>query len=123
MKTPKHPTVRFHHIYGNGGRFILLEHRHDWLQLNDPEYAAPALLPEGLLLHDETLNLLSPENSPPSAAITIFKEEADRIERRRLRKSALEELARSLAEAQKEYDMEALLQKIDFHLQQDDIFK
>ena len=55
--------------------------------------------------------------------IKIFNEEARKLERRRLDALALEELGKNLAAAQAETDLEALLEKIEFHLKQDNLFK
>ena len=46
-----------------------------------------------------------------------------KLERRRLDTLALEELGKNLAAAQAETDLEALLEKIEFHLKQDNLFK
>ena len=55
--------------------------------------------------------------------IKIFSEEALRLEKERLNAVALVELAKNLKAAQAEADLAALLEKMDFHLKQDDIFK
>ena len=55
--------------------------------------------------------------------IKIFSEEALRLEKERLNAAAMAELAKNLQAAQAEADLAALLEKMDFHLKQDDIFK
>ena len=51
------------------------------------------------------------------------REEARALDRKRLEALALMELAKNLKAAQAEYDLEKLIEKIDFHLKQDDIFQ
>ena len=57
---------------------------------------------------------------------TISKSSAKKLygwEKERLNAVALVELAKNLKAAQAEADLAALLEKMDFHLKQDDIFK
>ena len=95
------------------------------MPVNDADYDNAPALPEGFVFADEAFYttdgsvppLILPDN------IKIFNEEARKLERRRLDALALEELGKNLAAAQAESDLEALLEKIDFHLKQDNLFK
>ena len=125
MNTKRPKLSRFAHIYGMNGQFILLEQHSEWMPVNDADYDNAPALPEGFVFADEAFYttdgsvppLVLPDN------IKIFNEEARKLERRRLDALALEELGKNLAAVQAETDLEALLEKIEFHLKQDNLFK
>ena len=106
------------------GQFILLENHPSWMPVNDADFNHAAPLPDGLAVHEESFYPFEKINAAESADnIKIFSEEALRLEKERLNAVALVELAKNLKAAQAEADLVALLEKMDFHLKQDDIFK
>ncbi len=117
--------AKFKHVFGAGGLFVLLENRSHWLPVNDARWHAPPQLSPDFSFHEEAfyppdgqnVDITLPDN------IRLFSEEARRLEQKRLELLAFEELAKNLQAAQSEYDLEALLERIEFHLQQEDIFK
>ena len=94
------------------------------MPVNDADFNHVAPLPDGLAVHKESFYPFEKINAAESADnIKIFSEEALRLEKERLNAVALVELAKNLKAAQVEADLAALLEKMDFHLKQDDIFK
>lgn len=117
-------TTLFRHINGMDGQFILLENHPSWMPVNDADFNHAAPLPDGLAVHEESFYPFEKIDAAESADnIKIFSEEALRLEKERLNAVALVELAKNLKAAQAEADLAALLDKMDFHLKQDDIFK
>ena len=117
--------TRFKHIYGIDGQFVLPEHRHHWMPINDADYDCAPDLPEILALGAEDFYAWDTDAAAfvSDGKLMVFSEEALKIERQRLDALALDEVAKNLRAAQAEYDLQALLEKIDFHLKQDDIYK
>ncbi|KZC77110.1 hypothetical protein TW89_0098 [Neisseria flavescens] len=106
------------------GQFILLENHPSWMPVNDADFNHAAPLPDGLAVHEESFYPFEKIDTAELADnIKIFSEEALRLEKERLNAVALVELAKNLKAAQAEADLAALLEKMDFHLKQDDIFK
>lgn len=117
-------TTLFRHINGMDGQFILLENHPSWMPVNDADFNHAAPLPDGLAVHEELFYPFEKIDAAESADnIKIFSEEALRLEKERLNAAAMAELAKNLQAAQAEADLATLLEKIDFHLKQDDIFK
>ena len=116
-------TTLFRHINGMDGQFILLENHPSWMPVNDADFNHAAPLPDGLAVHEESFYLFEKIDAESADNIKIFSEEALRLEKERLNAVALVELAKNLKAAQAEADLAALLDKMDFHLKQDDIFK
>ena len=104
-------TTLFRHINGMDGQFILLENHPSWMPVNDADFNHAAPLPDGLAVHEESFY--------PFEKIDA----AERLEKERLNAAAMAELAKNLQAAQAEANLVALLEKMDFHLKQDDIFK
>ena len=116
-------TTLFRHISGMDGQFILLENHPSWMPVNDADFNHAAPLPDGLAVHEESFYPFEKIDVESADNIKIFSEEALRLEKERLNAVALVELAKHLKAAQAEVDLAALLEKMDFHLKQDDIFK
>lgn len=116
-------TTLFRHINGMDGQFILLENHPSWMPVNDADFNHAAPLPDGLAVHEESFYPFEKIDTESADNIKIFSEEALRLEKERLNAVALVELAKNLKAAQAEADLAALLEKMDFHLKQDDIFK
>lgn len=116
-------TTLFRHINGMDGQFILLENHPSWMPVNDADFNHAAPLPDGLAVHEESFYPFEKIDVESADNIKIFSEEALRLEKERLNAIALVELAKNLKAAQTEADLAALLEKMDFHLKQDDIFK
>ncbi|WP_295848965.1 hypothetical protein [uncultured Neisseria sp.] len=116
-------TTLFRHINGMDGQFILLENHPSWMPVNDADFNHAAPLPDGLAVHEESFYPFEKIDVESADNIKIFSEEALRLEKERLNAVALVELAKNLKAAQAEVDLAALLEKMDFHLKQDDIFK
>ena len=116
-------TTLFRHINGMDGQFILLENHPSWMPVNDADFNHAAPLPDGLAVHEESFYPFEKIDVESADNIKIFSEEALRLEKERLNAIALVELAKNLKAAQAEADLAALLEKMDFHLKQDDIFK
>lgn len=116
-------TTLFRHISGMDGQFILLENHPSWMPVNDADFNHAAPLPDGLAVHEESFYPFEKIDVESADNIKIFSEEALRLEKERLNAVALVELAKNLKAAQAEADLVALLEKMDFHLKQDDIFK
>lgn len=116
-------TTLFRHINGMDGQFILLENHPSWMPVNDADFNHAAPLPDGLAVHEESFYPFEKIDVESADNIKIFSEEALRLEKERLNAVALVELAKNLKAAQAEADLAALLEKMDFHLKQDDIFK
>ena len=116
-------TTLFRHINGMDGKFILLENHPSWMPVNDADFNHAAHLPDGLAVHEESFYPFEKIDVESADNIKIFSEEALRLEKERLNAVALVELAKNLKAAQAEADLAALLEKMDFHLKQDDIFK
>ena len=116
-------TTLFRHINGMDGQFILLENHPTWMPVNDADFNHAAPLPDGLAVHEESFYPFEKIDVESADNIKIFSEEALRLEKERLNAIALVELAKNLKAAQAEADLAALLEKMDFHLKQDDIFK
>ena len=116
-------TTLFRHINGMDGKFILLENHPSWMPVNDADFNHAAPLPDGLAVHEESFYPFEKIDVESADNIKIFSEEALRLEKERLNAVALVELAKNLKAAQAEVDLAALLEKMDFHLKQDDIFK
>ncbi|WP_295861982.1 hypothetical protein [uncultured Neisseria sp.] len=116
-------TTLFRHISGMDGQFILLENHPSWMPVNDADFNHAAPLPDGLAVHEESFYPFEKIDVESADNIKIFSEEALRLEKERLNAVALVELAKNLKAAQAEVDLAALLEKMDFHLKQDDIFK
>ena len=116
-------TTLFRHINGMDGKFILLENHPSWMPVNDADFNHAAPLPDGLAVHEESFYPFEKIDVESADNIKIFSEEALRLEKERLNAIALVELAKNLKAAQAEADLAALLEKMDFHLKQDDIFK
>ena len=116
-------TTLFRHINGMDGQFILLENHPSWMPVNDGDFNHAAPLPDGLAVHEESFYPFEKIDVESADNIKIFSEEALRLEKERLNAIALVELAKNLKAAQTEADLAALLEKMDFHLKQDDIFK
>ena len=116
-------TTLFRHINGMDGKFILLENHPSWMPVNDADFNHTAPLPDGLAVHEESVYPFEKIDVESADNIKIFSEEALRLEKERLNAIALVELAKNLKAAQAEADLAALLEKMDFHLKQDDIFK
>ncbi|WP_448977518.1 hypothetical protein [Neisseria sp.] len=116
-------TTLFRHINGMDGQFILLENHPSWMPVNDADFNHAAPLPDGLVVHEESFYPFEKIDTESADNIKIFSEEALRLEKERLNAVALVELAKNLKAAQAEADLAALLEKMDFHLKQDDIFK
>ncbi|OFM31731.1 hypothetical protein [Neisseria sp. HMSC068C04] len=116
-------TTLFRHINGMDGQFILLENHPSWMPVNDGDFNHAAPLPDGLAVHEESFYPFEKIDVESADNIKIFSEEALRLEKERLNAIALVELAKNLKAAQAEADLAALLEKMDFHLKQDDIFK
>lgn len=116
-------TTLFRHINGMDGQFILLENHPSWMPVNDGDFNHAAPLPDGLAVHEESFYPFEKIDVESADNIKIFSEEALRLEKERLNAVALVELAKNLKAAQAEADLAALLEKMDFHLKQDDIFK
>ncbi len=117
-------TRKFRHISGIGGLFIKLEGRSSWLPVNDPEWRPAAAHTFGF--SPEQYYALA-DDAPPDAApedkVLHFSAEAEAIERRRLDALAMAELAKDLRAAEAEYDLEALIEALDRHLKQDNLYK
>lgn len=116
-------TTLFRHINGMDGQFILLENHPSWMPVNDADFNHATPLPDGLAVHEESFYPFEKIDVESADNIKIFSEEALRLEKERLNAIALVELAKNLKAAQAEADLAALLEKMDFHLKQDDIFK
>ena len=116
-------TTLVRHINGMDGQFILLENHPSWMPVNDADFNHAAPLPDGLAVHEESFYPFEKIDVESADNIKIFSEEALRLEKERLNAIALVELAKNLKAAQAEADLAALLEKMDFHLKQDDIFK
>ena len=116
-------TTLFRHINGMDGQFILLENHPSWMPVNDADFNHAAPLPDGLAVHEESFYPFEKIDVESADNIKIFSAEALRLEKERLNAVALVELAKNLKAAQAEADLAALLEKMDFHLKQDDIFK
>lgn len=116
-------TTLFRHINGMDGQFILLENHPSWMPVNDGDFNHAAPLPDGLAVHEESFYPFEKIDVESADNIKIFSEEALRLEKERLNAIALVELAKNLKAAQAEADLAALLEKMNFHLKQDDIFK
>ena len=116
-------TTLFRHINGMDGQFILLENHPSWMPVNDADFNHAAPLPDGLAVHEESFYPFEIIDTESTDNIKIFSEEALRLEKERLNAVALVELAKNLKAAQAEADLAALLEKMDFHLKPDDIFK
>ena len=116
-------TTLFRHINGMDGQFILLENHFSWMPVNDADFNHAAPLPDGLAVHEESFYPFEKIDAESADNIKIFSEEALRLEKERLNAAAMAELAKNLQAAQAEADLAALLEKMDFHLKQDDIFK
>lgn len=116
-------TTLFRHINGMDGQFILLENHFSWMPVNDADFNHAAPLPNGLAVHEESFYPFEKIDVESADNIKIFSEEALRLEKERLNAVALVELAKNLKAAQAESDLVALLEKMNFHLKQDDIFK
>ena len=116
-------TTLFRHINGMDGQFILLENHPSWMPVNDADFNHAAPLPDGLAVHEESFYPFEKIDVESADNIKIFSEEALRLEKERLNAAAMAELAKNLQAAQAEADLAALLEKMDFHLKQDDIFK
>lgn len=117
-------TTLFRHINGMDGQFILLENHPSWMPVNDADFNHATPLHDSLAVHEESFYPFEKIDTAESADnIKIFSEEALRLEKERLNAVALVELAKNLKAAQAESDLVALLEKMDFHLKQDDIFK
>ena len=117
-------TTLFRHINGMDGQFILLENHPSWMPVNDADFNHAAPLPDDLAVHEESFYPFEKIDAAESADnIKILSEEALRLEKERLNAAAMAELAKNLQAAQAEADLAALLEKMDFHLKQDDIFK
>ena len=116
-------TTLFRHINGMDGQFILLENHPSWMPVNDADFNHAAPLPDGLAVHEELFYPFEKIDAESADNIKIFSEEALRLEKERLNAAARAELAKNLQAAQAEADLVALLEKMDFHLKQDDIFK
>ena len=116
-------TTLFRHINGMDGQFILLENHPSWMPVNDADFNHATPLPDGLAVHEESFYPFEKIDVESADNIKIFSEEALRLEKERLNAVALVELAKNLKAAQTEADLAALLEKMDFHLKQDDIFK
>ena len=116
-------TTLFRHINGMDGQFILLENHPSWMPVNDADFNHAAPLPDGLAVHEESFYPFEKIDVESADNIKIFREEALRLEKERLNAVALVELAKNLKATQAEADLAALLEKMDFHLKQDDIFK
>lgn len=116
-------TTLFRHINGMDGQFILLENHPSWMPVNDADFNHATPLPDGLAVHEESFYPFEKIDVESADNIKIFSEEALRLEKERLNAIALVELAKNLKAAQTEADLAALLEKMDFHLKQDDIFK
>ena len=76
-----------------------------------------------MAVHEESFYPFEKIDAESADNIKIFSEEALRLEKERLNAVALVELAKNLKAAQAEADLVTLLEKMDFHLKQDDIFK
>lgn len=116
--------AKIHALFGAGGQFVLLPHRAYWLPVNDADYDNAPKLSGGFAVYDEAFY---PTDGRDTAFdlpdnVRLFSEEARRLEQKRLEMLALEELAKDLRAAQAEYDLEALIDKLDFYLQQEDVF-
>lgn len=116
-------TTLFRHINGMDGQFILLENHPSWMPVNDADFNHAAPLPDGLAVNEVSFYPFEKIDAESADNIKIFSEEALRLEKERLNAVALVELAKNLKAAQAEADLAALLEKMDFHLKQDDIFK
>lgn len=116
---------KFKHVYGLNGQFVLLEDSSYWMPVNDADWDNTPILDEDFFLNTEPV--YSPDAQMPQLElpdnIKVFSEEARALDRKRLEAFALMELAKNLKAAQAEYDLEKLIEKIDFHLKQDDIFQ
>lgn len=113
----------FRHLYGIGGRFILLQGRGHWLPLNDPDWQQTTL-PGDFLFEDEAFYATDSECIATQLPdnVKIFSEEARALEQKRLETLALQELAKDLRAARAEEDLMRLLDRLDRHLQRDDWF-
>lgn len=119
-------TRIFRHLSGLNGQFIKLEGRAHWLPVNDAEWQPDPAAGSGFSIRNEQYYALADETPPeplPEDKVLLFSAEAEAIERKRLEALALAELAKNLHAAQVEYDLEALIEAINRHLQQDDLYK
>ncbi|MDO5074015.1 MAG: hypothetical protein Q4D63_06395 [Neisseria animaloris] len=116
---------KFKHVYGLNGQFVKLENRPYWLQVNDAEYHPDHAVSTAFGLTGENLYALEGDMPPlklPGNVLT-FSKEADAIERKKLEAAALAEIAKNLSAAQAEYELEKLIESIEYYLKQDDLFK
>lgn len=115
-------TRKFRHISGLGGQFIKLEGRADWLPVNDAEWQPDAAADAFRLENEQFYALGEHPPLPETDNILLFTREAEALARKKLEAAALLEIARSLQDAQQAYDLEKLIDAIDFHLKQDHLF-
>lgn len=116
----------FRHLFGMGGRFVCLEGRGGWQAVNDDLWQAPSSLDADFVWSDEPLYLHCTEADtalPAHSKITRFSEASRRIEQQRLAQLALEETAADLRAAAAEQNLVHLLERMNFHLKEKDIFK
>ncbi|MDO5639087.1 MAG: hypothetical protein Q4G28_04390 [Neisseria sp.] len=119
-------TRTFRHISGIGGLFIKLEGRSHWLPVNDAEWQPDPAAGSGFVFRPEQYYALTDEAAAavaPDDRLLVFSTEAEAIARRRLDALALAGLAQDLRAAAAEYDLEALIEAIDRHLRQDDLYR
>lgn len=116
----------FRHLFGMGGRFVCLEGRDAWQAVNDALWQESSAPDAEFVWADEPLYLHCTETdaawSAPSK-ITRFSEASRRIEQQRLAQLALDETAADLRAAAEEQSLAHLLERMNFHLKEKDIFK
>ena len=116
----------FHHLFGIGGRFVCLEGRDSWQIVNDALWDDPAAPDENFVWADEPLYLHCTENDTAlftDGKVTRFREVRRRIEQQRLARLALDETVADLRAVAAEQSLAHLLERMDFHLKEKDIFK
>lgn len=116
----------FRHLFGMGGRFVCLEGRSGWQAVNDALWQTPCLPDTEFVWADEPLYLHCSEADTALSAeskITRFSEARRRIGQQRLAQIALEQTAADLRAAAAEQGLVHLLERMNFHLKEKDIFK
>ena len=117
-------TTLFRHINGMDGQFILLENHPLWMPVNDADFNHAAPLPDGLAVHEESFYPFEKIDAAESADnIKNLQRRSSTAGERTIKCSSLSRTGKNLKAAQAEADLAALLEKMDFHLKQDDIFK
>lgn len=116
---------KFNHIDGLNGQFILLENKNYWMPINDLSWHKHPSSDLDFIMHNELFYALKEQalSFTLPSNIKIFNDETQILERKRLETLALADLAKNLHAAKAEYDLETLLNKINFHLKEDDFFK